>query len=123
MDSGEWKNEFENQVVRRINYMNRESFLTFILFILGSTVYALNPDNFVFKAGESGYFCFRAPTMVVTQNFNILAFSEGRVNSGADEGDMDIDADNLALGGKINLKAGKFNTNDFGLFPYNDDFF
>jgi sialidase-1 len=70
--------------------MNRESFLTVVLFMLGSTVFALNPENLVFKAGESGYFCFRAPTMVVTQSGTILAFSEGRVNSAADEGDMDI---------------------------------
>jgi len=70
--------------------MNSESFLTVVLFMLGSTVFALNPENFVFKAGESGYFCFRAPTMVVTQRGTILAFCEGRVNSAADEGDMDI---------------------------------
>ena len=70
--------------------MNRESLLTVILFLLGSTVFASNPENFVFKAGESGYSCFRVPTMVVTQCGKFLAFSEGRVNSGADEGDMDI---------------------------------
>jgi sialidase-1 len=44
----------------------------------------------LFRAGESGYFCFRAPSMVVTNKGVLLAFSEGRVNSEGDEGDIDI---------------------------------
>jgi sialidase-1 len=70
--------------------MKTKTFSTLVLFLVISTALALNPENFVFKAGESGYFCFRAPTMVVTTAGTILAFSEGRVNSTADEGDMDI---------------------------------
>jgi sialidase-1 len=44
------------------------------------------PENFVFKAGEGGYFCFRTPTMVRSNQGTILAFSEGRVESSDDEG-------------------------------------
>ena len=47
-------------------------------------------ENFVFKAGEGGYFCFRTPTMVRSNQGTILAFSEGRVESSEDEGDIDI---------------------------------
>jgi sialidase-1 len=50
----------------------------------------LNQQNLVFRAGENGYSCFRAPSMVVTPGGTILVFSEGRVNSSADEGDIDI---------------------------------
>lgn len=47
---------------------------------------ATNP----FVNGTDGYACFRIPTMVITNNGNILAFAEGRRNSCEDQGDIDI---------------------------------
>lgn len=39
---------------------------------------------------SDGYAFFRIPSMVITKNGTILAFAEGRVNSVADQGDIDI---------------------------------
>lgn len=47
---------------------------------------ATNP----FVSGADGYTCYRIPTMVITKNGTILAFSEGRRNSCEDQGDIDI---------------------------------
>jgi len=70
--------------------MNTISFLTVVMFLTVSNVLPVNSENLVFKAGEHGYFCFRTPSMVVTHSGTILAFSEGRATSSADEGDIDI---------------------------------
>lgn len=44
----------------------------------------------VFRAGESHYAVFRIPAIVKARNGDILAFCEGRLNSGADTGRIDI---------------------------------
>ena len=44
----------------------------------------------VFKAGQNGYHTYRIPVIVRAKNGDLLAFAEGRKNSGADHGDIDI---------------------------------
>ena len=46
--------------------------------------------NNPFIQGNEGYFAYRIPSMVVTNNGTILAFAEGRRNSIEDTGDIDI---------------------------------
>lgn len=44
----------------------------------------------VFSAGEEDYFGFRIPTVLLAGNGDLLAIAEGRVNSLADQGDIDL---------------------------------
>jgi sialidase-1 len=44
----------------------------------------------VFKSGQDGYHTYRIPVIVRAANGDLLAFAEGRKNSGADHGDIDI---------------------------------
>ena len=44
----------------------------------------------VFSAGEEDYFGFRIPTILLAGNGDLLAIAEGRVNSLADQGDIDL---------------------------------
>ncbi|MER5523676.1 sialidase family protein [Streptomyces sp. NPDC002677] len=43
-----------------------------------------------FRAGTEGYASFRIPAVVVSRAGTVLAFCEGRVNSGADHGHIDV---------------------------------
>ncbi|MEU9475215.1 sialidase family protein [Streptomyces sp. NPDC048191] len=43
-----------------------------------------------FRAGQDGYACFRIPAVVATGARTLLAFCEGRVDSAADHGHIDI---------------------------------
>lgn len=54
----------------------------------------------VFKAGEGNYHTYRIPVMVVTTNHTVLAFCEGRKNSGADSGAIDLLLRRSTDGGK-----------------------
>lgn len=40
--------------------------------------------------GRQGYAYFRIPSVITAQDGTLLAFAEGRVNSGADHGDIDL---------------------------------
>lgn len=44
----------------------------------------------IFKAGESGYSCYRIPAIIKAPNNDLLAFAEARVNSCSDHGNIDI---------------------------------
>lgn len=44
----------------------------------------------VFRAGDDGYHTYRIPVIVRAVNDDLLAFAEGRKNSPADNGDIDI---------------------------------
>ena len=63
-----------------------------ILILLSSytTVDEQKELAFLFKSGDDGYNTFRIPAMVVTNKGTILAFAEGRKNTGSDTGDIDM---------------------------------
>ena len=44
----------------------------------------------VFISGEDGYDTYRIPALIVSPNGAVLAFCEGRKNSGSDHGDIDL---------------------------------
>jgi sialidase-1 len=44
----------------------------------------------IFRAGEGGYHSYRIPALIVTSKGTLLAFCEGRKNSGSDAGDIDV---------------------------------
>ena len=44
----------------------------------------------LFHAGEGGYHTYRIPALIVSPKGTLLAFCEGRRNSGGDAGDIDV---------------------------------
>lgn len=47
-------------------------------------------EDLLFERGQEGYFCFRIPAVVETNDGTLLAFAEGRRSSGCDDsGDID----------------------------------
>lgn len=48
------------------------------------------PQADVFVSGTGGYHTYRIPSLLVTPGGAVLAFCEGRKNSGSDSGDIDI---------------------------------
>lgn len=55
-----------------------------------STVSAEVTKVTIFDSGEDGYNTYRIPAIVKAANGDLLAFAEGRKNSGSDSGDIDI---------------------------------
>ncbi|MEU9413450.1 sialidase family protein [Streptomyces sp. NPDC048281] len=53
-----------------------------------------------FRAGKEGYASFRIPAVVVSRAGTVLAFCEGRVNSAADYGHIDIVVKRSSDGGR-----------------------
>src|SRR5690242_896353 len=48
------------------------------------------PQVDVYRAGEGGYHTYRIPALIATKKGTLLAFCEGRKNSAADSGDIDL---------------------------------
>jgi len=52
---------------------------------------SIDPDvNWVFTGNSEGYAAYRCPTLAISNAGTLLAFCEGRVDSEADEGDIDF---------------------------------
>ena len=49
-----------------------------------------NATSQVYAPGESGYAAFRIPAIVVSKAGTVLAFTEGRVDGSADDGNIDL---------------------------------
>jgi len=47
-------------------------------------------EQALFVSGEDGYHTYRIPALAVSPQDTVLAFCEGRRNSGADDGDIDL---------------------------------
>jgi sialidase-1 len=62
------------------------------LFLTGALLRADSPPEQVdvFRSGQDGYFSYRIPSLLVTKRGALLAFCEGRKNSGHDTGDIDL---------------------------------
>jgi sialidase-1 len=56
--------------------------------------------NYIYKAGNDGYACFRIPALLNTKNGVLLAFAEGRKNNCGDSGDIDLVLKRSKDGGK-----------------------
>ncbi len=56
--------------------------------------------NFIYKAGEDGYSCFRIPAMVTTTKGTVLAIAEARKNNCGDAGNIDLVVKRSVDGGK-----------------------
>lgn len=48
------------------------------------------PQVDVYRAGEGGYHTYRIPALIATRKGTLLAFCEGRRNSSADSGNIDV---------------------------------
>src|SRR6267378_5465253 len=71
--------------------------LTLRLFLMAAALRALPlpaqpsfSETTPFISGQGGYNTYRIPALVCSTNGTLLAFCEGRKNSGADSGDIDI---------------------------------
>ncbi|WP_262703315.1 MULTISPECIES: sialidase family protein [Streptomyces] len=53
-----------------------------------------------FRAGTEGYASYRIPAVVLTRDGTVLAFAEGRVDSSADDGHIDLVLKRSADGGR-----------------------
>jgi sialidase-1 len=56
--------------------------------------------NYLFKAGDEGYSCFRIPAIITTTKGSLLAFAEARKKSCDDAGDIDLVMKRSEDGGK-----------------------
>jgi sialidase-1 len=60
------------------------------LLLMGRLHGASLPQIDVYRAGEGGYQSYRIPSLIATKKGTLLAFCEGRKNSAADSGDIDL---------------------------------
>jgi sialidase-1 len=64
--------------------------LPLLLRLVGGLHAAALPQVDVYRAGEGGYHSYRIPALIATKKGTLLAFCEGRKNSAADSGDIDL---------------------------------
>lgn len=57
-------------------------------------------ERLIFKAGTEGYHTYRIPAIIKTKSGALIAFCEGRKNSSADYGDIDLVAKRSADNGR-----------------------
>ena len=72
-----------------VNFMSLSP-LAFLLIPATLLAAPAPPQTDVFRAGEGGYATYRIPALIVSPKGTLLAFCEGRRNSGADTGDIDV---------------------------------
>jgi sialidase-1 len=76
----------------------------FVLLLFVSAGCALDANQPVYQdlfvAGQDGYHTYRIPSIITTQKGTVLAFCEGRKNSGGDTGDIDLLLKRSEDGGK-----------------------
>jgi sialidase-1 len=65
------------------------SLLAALLFVSAARPASLTQLE-LFRAGEGGYHSYRIPALIVTNKGTLLAFCEGRKDSGSDAGDIDV---------------------------------
>lgn len=66
---------------------------SFLLLSLSCAIATLAPaveQTDVFVSGQDGYHTYRIPSVIRAANGTLLAFCEGRKNSGSDTGDIDL---------------------------------
>jgi sialidase-1 len=85
----------------------------------GTTTATTAVTSIPFHAGREGYASFRIPAVVVTRTPTLLAFCEGRVDSAADHGHIDIVLKRWTDGGRTRgpLQAVARNGNDLAGNP------
>ena len=71
-----------------------------ISMLAAASSYAQKHETVIFKKGDNGYHTFRIPALIQTKSGDILAFAEGRKNSGGDSGDIDMVMKRSTDGGK-----------------------
>jgi len=61
----------------------------------------------VFVSGQDGYRSYRIPSLIVTRKGSLLAFCEGRKNSAADSGDIDLLLKRSSDSGKTGVSSAR----------------
>ncbi len=80
--------------------MNSRIFIAFLLLLSPKTgLFASEPEA-LFKAGDSGYACFRIPAIIKSAKGTLLAFAEARKKGCSDTGDIDLVLRRSFNGGK-----------------------
>ena len=67
----------------------RANLLIALLFVSAAWPASLTQIQ-LFRAGQGGYYSYRIPALIATPKGTLLAFCEGRKNSGNDAGDIDV---------------------------------
>ena len=83
-----------------IEIMMKKLILIAIFILASVALFAQKHEVVIFKKGDNGYHTFRIPALIQTQSGDILAFAEGRKNSGGDTGDIDLVMKRSTDGGK-----------------------
>ena len=87
---------FFHRMIHKLFFLLLPLLLVTSLNIIGQE----NSLNYLFKAGENGYKCFRIPTIIKTKNEVIIAFAEGRKRNCGDSDDIDLVMRRSMDGGK-----------------------